>query len=189
MRTIRHNQPGYFSTPPGMCFTKPDMPMTDGTHLNVPNRHPFIILNENDDMVECVMAKTLYCEREGKDLTRKLKYAEHIELNNPHPPMESAETRRQFVDTSTTFIVPKHILYESTDIRICADGGWRLNDEDLKSLRKNVNIQAQNSRWSKQLDPYDYEEIPYPIDEFLPRNGFDAVSIQTPNNTHEGLSQ
>lgn len=189
MRTIRHNQPGYFPTPPGMCFTKPDLPLPDGTHLNVANRHPFVIINEMDDAVECVMARTLYCEREGKDLRHKLRYDENVEILNPHPPMESGDTRGQYVNTQGTIIVPKRILYEATDVRVCNDGGWLLDKADVQRLKSAAMYQAVHFRDSKQLDPYDYEELPYPIDEFLPRKGSNAVSTDTPEDKHEGLSQ
>ena len=189
MKTIRHSQPGYFSTPTGTCFIKDDLPLPDGTRFSVPNRHPFIVINELDDAVECVMARTLHCEREGKDMRHKLRYDENVEILDPHPPMETKETRGQYVNTQGIVIIPKRVLYEATDVRICADGGYRLNQKDVERLKKTAMYQAVHFRDAKQLDPYDYEEIPYPIDEFLPHKGSNVVITTKTDHTYEGLSQ
>ena len=183
METIRHKTPGYFSTPPGTCIIKPDLPFPDGTRLNVKNRHPFIVITDGPDYVECVMARTLWCDYEGKDLRHKLRYHENIEISNPHPPMESGETRGQYVNCLGTTIIPKRVLYTSTDLSFCCDGGTCLNMEDVQRLRTAAK-QFSNERDAKQLDPYDYEELPYPIDEFLPNDKIKEI-VTSINNTKD----
>ena len=168
MKTVRHDKPGYFPTPPGTCFIKPDLPLGAGTRGGGKNWHPFIVISEDQDSVECLMGRTLYDAATGKDRTWKLdKIAGAMEITNPCPPMDKPERRRQYVDASQVICVPKAVLYASTDVEICSVYGTQLDQEQTRALASAARKQS-TSRFASYVDPYDMAHNDYPIDKFLP---------------------
>lgn len=170
MITKNHDKPGYFPTPPGTCIIKPDFPLGDGSKSSGKNWHPFVVVTDGDDYVECLMGRTLYDARSGKDRTWKLDKIEGaMEITDPCPPMDYPNRRRQYVDASQVMIVPKAILYESTNLELCNFKGNRLSQEQTKTLQEAVKEHA-NDRFATYCDPYDYKNTDYSIDKYLPKH-------------------
>ena len=169
MKTVKHDSPGYFPTPPGTCLIKPDLPMADGCPAPGKNWHPFIVISEKDDAVECVMGRTLTDARTGKDRSWKLgKIQGAVEIMDPCPPMDFKDRRRQYVDVSQVMVIPKAVLYASTNVEICNFRGNCLSAEQTKILAHEARMHASD-RFASYSDPFDYENKDYPIDAFLPK--------------------
>lgn len=167
MITKNHDRPGYFPTPPGTCIIKPDLPLGDGSRTGGKNWHPFIVITDGDDYVECLMGRTLYDARSGKDRTWKLeKLQGAVEITDPCPPMDYPDRRRQYVDASQVMCVPKAVLFAATDVEICSFKGSRLSQEQTKTLQDAARAHVTD-RFATYSDPYDYENKSYPIDQYV----------------------
>lgn len=174
MKTMRHNKKGYFPTPPGTCFIMPDLPLANGDYPpGGRNGHPFVVITDGDEYVECVMTVTNRCAAEGKDRNWKLFELENMtEIREPCPPMDPRRIREQSVDVQSLVTVPKKVLYESTDVRICCNEGTALPERQVKRITAAVNAYAADhpDQWL-MIDPYDYEDgdQDYSIKDYLPR--------------------
>lgn len=173
MQKTLHNRPGRFDTSPGVCFIKPDLPyilMENARVRSLPtgnNHHPFLIISETSDSVECVLTQTLECPREYKNRLRRLNRPENYEIRNTYPPLDPNHTpdpddrRRQYVDTKRVIEIPKKILFDATDLEICGDGRQKLNETDVINIKNSVNrhtfdINAvYNAPWSNDRTNYD----------------------------------
>lgn len=150
----RRHRPGTsFPTPPGTCFVMPDLPLPDLTDYGLrQNNHPFIVLTDSDEYVQCAMAQTIRCPYEHKDNFYLMEQAgAMIELDNPHPPMQSANIRSQGTDLSRIFLIPKKELYDA-ELFICCDGAINdpapvLPDDTLDSILSSFDyMQKQHNK-------------------------------------------
>ena len=152
MITRKHDKPGPFPTPPGTCIIKPDLPLGDGTRTASKNWHPFIVVKETDDSVECVMGRTLYDARTGKDRRDKLQKIEGaMELTDPCPPMDYPNRRRQYVDAGQVLVIPKKLLFLSTDVEICSFKGDKLSQKQTDELVQAVEEHAHDRFASRKV--------------------------------------
>lgn len=124
--TSRRHTPGTrVKLPKGTCFLLPSMPFPADSDAapGERNAHPFIVLATTEDMVLAVMAQTLECPDEGKFNRRKFDRLDiGVELRDPCPPMQPNERRTQYVDASCAYVIPKKLLLDAPDLRICQDG-------------------------------------------------------------------
>ena len=166
----RHHQ-GYFPTPPGTCFVKPDLPFSDGTlpPNGQANWHPYIVINEQDDFVECVMGKTLWSAKDPtKNHLAKLDRIYSLnEIEEPCPPMENKATRHQYYDAAQVIAFPKAMLYDATNIKICNDGGYKLKQEEIDRIKFAIKDNA-TSKWATYSDPYDIDSQKWSLDKYFP---------------------
>jgi hypothetical protein len=173
MQKLQKHNKGYFPTPPGTCFVKPDLPFSDGTlpPQGQANWHPYIVVNENADFVECVMGKTLWSAKDPtKNHLAKLDRIYSLnEIEEPCPPMESKQTRRQYFDAAQLIAFPKAMLYDAENIKICNDGGYQLCQEEIKRMKAAVRENSQ-SRWATYSDPYDVESKKWSLDKYFPNH-------------------
>lgn len=129
MYTRPHAQGTSFPTPPGTCFTAPAMPMPGGpAHAGrEPNLHPFLVIAETETHVQCLMCRTLYSAGENKDKLHQLdRYRRENGLTvirNPCPPMDPNDQRIQGVVLQPPVLVPKAVLYDMADLRVCCMDG------------------------------------------------------------------
>ena len=173
MQKLQKHNRGFFPTPPGTCFVKPDLPFSDGTlpPNGQPNWHPYIVVKDNPDYVECVMGKTLWSAKDPtkNHLAKLERFYSLNEIEEPCPPMESKQSRRQYFDASQIIAIPKALLYEADNIKICNDGGYQLREEEIKRIQTAVQDNA-GSRWFTFSDPYDIDSPKWSMDKYFPNN-------------------
>lgn len=175
MRTQKHAAPGYVPTPAGTCFVMPSLPMADGSKPTGNNWHPFVIISEGKESVECLMGRTLYEPAHNgkpeKDRTWKLsRIPGAVEINDPCPPMDPKARRRQYVDASQIMVIPKKILYESTDLEICNNSGLKLSNQEVKDLNDAAKKYGL-TRNACYTDPFNYQtsDEDFSVDKYLPK--------------------
>ena len=173
MNKLENHHKGYFPTPPGTCFVKPDLPFSDGTvpPNGMKNWHPYIVVNEQDDFVECVMGKTLWSASDPtkNHLNKLYRFQSLNEIEEPCPPMESKETRRQYFDASQVIAIPKALLYDADNIKICNDGGYQLCEDEIKRIKGAVTENAQTN-WAVYSDPFDTDSPKWSLNKYFPNN-------------------
>lgn len=129
MHTRKHAPGTSFPTPPGTCFVMPSLPYPDGNYpirtFDDPagsNYHPFVVMTDGKDFVECAMAMTKDCPKEGKRRSLKISVIENgIDIPDPCPPMDPENVRSQYTDFSYIMVIPKATLYDA-DLRVCDHG-------------------------------------------------------------------
>ena len=171
MKTTKHPENKAVKLEPGMCIVDRKLPLGDGTYVNRPNFHPFVIVGEGvsrsgTEYVELVMGRTLFNDRENKDRSSKLeRFSTALEITDPCPPMDTVERRRQYIDTAQTMVIPKSALYKSDTLEICATRGDKLSDEQMSEIKKAVH-DSKFTRWAHKADPFHVQQIYYSTAEY-----------------------
>ena len=173
MQSLQKHNRGFFPTPPGTCFVKPDLPFSDGTlpPNGQANWHPYIVAEDHDDHVVCVMGKTLWSAKDPtkNHLAKLERFYSLNEIEEPCPPMESKESRRQYFDASQVIAIPKAMLYDANNIKICNDKGYQLCEDEVKRIQSAIKDNA-GSRWFTFSDPYDIDSPKWSMDKYFPNN-------------------
>ena len=134
-------QKGQFEVQTGMAFTMPALKtiLPNGEYIEA-QKHPWLIVNTDDDFIEIVMCTTLWSDKENKHRSNKLKYENVTDITNPCPPLDPPNERGSLVmlDTFTTF--PKKLLF-THNLQICNTNTKHRNftTEERKALCLNEN--------------------------------------------------
>ena len=91
-------QKGQFEVQTGMAFTMPALKtiLPNGEYIEA-QKHPWLIVNTDDDFIEIVMCTTLWSDKENKHRSNKLKYENVTDITNPCPPLDPPNERGSLV--------------------------------------------------------------------------------------------
>lgn len=143
MNTVKHTTKGQpLPLEPGMCIIEPNLPFGDGQQSNRPNFHPFIIIGKTETAVTMVMARTLH------DPSKLQRIWGAREINDPCPPMEPKDDRRQYYDATQVLHVSPSFLINSTQLEVCAHGhGWKLSEQQTREIQDEISQTQKRSTY------------------------------------------
>lgn len=176
---------------PGTCFTKTDLPYMELTYIkknyktnmeSTPNKHPYIVLEETNDTIKCVMVETLLSHTDGKNRLYLMnpespKYLRAAyEIKQTYPPLEHNDTnksdfRRQYIDTSKVLTIPKTLIYEAGNVSIWGNGTQKINQKELENIKQAVENSKKDKRiqtvesqpWKRDTELYDLKKFSWQL--------------------------